>query len=218
MTRVLIVDSWPVYARGLAAVLANEGFEIIGGRAATVPAPPQPAPVQPGPVQPGPARPVDVYLADLAALRGPSAAEFGEGRTAPVLLLGNYSDPAAIVRCMATGAAGYIDRCTDIGVLVAAVRTVAAGGRCWDFARARPPVPARQVHEHALLSPRERQVLRQIADGLTHGQIARRLGISPHTVDTYVKRIRSKLDLGNKAELTRVAVLGTHGVDGRAAA
>jgi Bacterial regulatory proteins, luxR family len=41
-----------------------------------------------------------------------------------------------------------------------------------------------------------------------HGQITTRLGISPHTVDTYVKRIRAKLGAGNKAELTRLALLG----------
>ncbi|MFG2529162.1 response regulator transcription factor [Streptomyces sp. NPDC048516] len=56
------------------------------------------------------------------------------------------------------------------------------------------------------LSPRERQVLRFIASGMTHGQVARRIGISPHTVDTYVKRVRSKFGIGNKAELTRVAL------------
>ena len=38
--------------------------------------------------------------------------------------------------------------------------------------------------------------------------MAARLGISPHTVDTYVKRIRVKLGVGNKAELTRAALLG----------
>ncbi|MER0481679.1 LuxR C-terminal-related transcriptional regulator [Streptomyces sp. Edi2] len=59
------------------------------------------------------------------------------------------------------------------------------------------------------LSPREQQVLRFIASGMTHGQVARRIGISPHTVDTYVKRVRSKFGIGNKAELTRVA-LGLH--------
>jgi DNA-binding CsgD family transcriptional regulator len=58
------------------------------------------------------------------------------------------------------------------------------------------------------LSPREEQVLAQIAHGLTHSQIARKLGISRHTVDTYVKRIRAKIDAGNKAELTRAAILG----------
>ncbi|MEU6463726.1 helix-turn-helix transcriptional regulator [Streptomyces sp. NPDC046976] len=55
------------------------------------------------------------------------------------------------------------------------------------------------------LSPREEQVLRFIASGMTHGQVARRIGISRHTVDTYVKRVRSEFGIGNKAELTRVA-------------
>jgi DNA-binding NarL/FixJ family response regulator len=58
-----------------------------------------------------------------------------------------------------------------------------------------------------LLSRRERQVIAHIGSGLTHEQTARRLGISRHTVDTYVKRIRAKLVIGNKAELTRFAIM-----------
>ncbi|RPF35118.1 response regulator transcription factor [Streptomyces sp. TLI_185] len=58
----------------------------------------------------------------------------------------------------------------------------------------------------ATLSPREQEVLRFIALGMTHGQVARRIGISHHTVDTYVKRVRSKFSVGNKAELTRIAL------------
>jgi DNA-binding NarL/FixJ family response regulator len=56
------------------------------------------------------------------------------------------------------------------------------------------------------LSPREQEVLRHIADGFTHGQAAFRIGISHHTVDTYVKRIRVKLGVGNKAQLVRAAL------------
>lgn len=55
------------------------------------------------------------------------------------------------------------------------------------------------------LSARERETLLLVADGLTRNQAARRIGISPHTVDTYLKRIRAKLGLGNKAELARAA-------------
>lgn len=57
------------------------------------------------------------------------------------------------------------------------------------------------------LSDRERQTLLLIADGCTRDQAARRIGISPHTVDTYLKRVRAKLGCGNKAELTRLAAL-----------
>ncbi|HEX5118010.1 MAG TPA: helix-turn-helix transcriptional regulator [Pseudonocardiaceae bacterium] len=49
-------------------------------------------------------------------------------------------------------------------------------------------------------------MLRHIAAGLTHGQVANRIGISHHTVDTYVKRIRVKLGVGNKAQLVRAAL------------
>jgi DNA-binding CsgD family transcriptional regulator len=71
-----------------------------------------------------------------------------------------------------------------------------------------PPTREERAAGRGQLSEREEQVLRQISHGLTHGQIATRLAISPHTVDTYVKRIRAKLGVGNKAELTRAALLG----------
>lgn len=55
------------------------------------------------------------------------------------------------------------------------------------------------------LSKRESLVLALVGDGYTNDQIARRIGISKHTVDTYLRRIRSKLNLGNKAQLARAA-------------
>ncbi|MFI2667407.1 helix-turn-helix transcriptional regulator [Micromonospora carbonacea] len=68
-----------------------------------------------------------------------------------------------------------------------------------DRARLRPP-------GRPALAPREAATLTLIAQGLTHAQAARRLGISEATVNTYLTRIRSKLDVGNKAELTREAI------------
>jgi DNA-binding NarL/FixJ family response regulator len=56
------------------------------------------------------------------------------------------------------------------------------------------------------LAPREVQTLQLIARGLTHAAAARELGLTEATVNTYVKRIRSKLHVGNKAELTRRAI------------
>ncbi|MFI7436118.1 LuxR C-terminal-related transcriptional regulator [Micromonospora haikouensis] len=88
-------------------------------------------------------------------------------------------------------------------------RPVAGGGRApacapgpgpgRDRARFRPP-------GRPALAPREAATLTLIAQGLTHAQAARRLGISEATVNTYLTRIRSKLDVGNKAELTREAI------------
>ena len=56
------------------------------------------------------------------------------------------------------------------------------------------------------LSPREQEALGFIACGFTHQQTATRMGVSKGTIDTYVARIRTKLQLGNKAELTLAAL------------
>jgi len=64
------------------------------------------------------------------------------------------------------------------------------------------------------VSAREYEVLSLIAAGLTHAQAARRLGISHHTVDTYVKRLRVRLGPGNKAHLVRMAAYVTVDADG----
>jgi DNA-binding NarL/FixJ family response regulator len=106
--------------------------------------------------------------------------------------------------------AGVLDRISaDVtqDELVAAVRSVALRGsrssarRCGagsaDDRRTTADVP---------LSPREREALAWIAQGLTHHQVGRRMGIAKSTVDTYVERIRHKLRLGNKAELALAAV------------
>ncbi|MGW1180451.1 response regulator transcription factor [Streptomyces drozdowiczii] len=76
--------------------------------------------------------------------------------------------------------------------------------------RVRPSPGDPQPTPLGQLSPREREVLDHIARGLTHAQTARRLGISRHTVDTHVKRIRSKCGAGNKADMVRLA-MAAHG-------
>ncbi|MGW3849663.1 response regulator transcription factor [Streptomyces fagopyri] len=56
------------------------------------------------------------------------------------------------------------------------------------------------------LSPRERQVLAHIAAGFTHLQTSRRLHISQSSVETYLQRIRLKLDVPTRAHLIRAAI------------
>ncbi len=126
---------------------------------------------------------------------------------APVLIV-NGEPPAAGPDFRGAGARGVVGRGESAEGIVSALRAVAAGGEPDTGAARRGPQPAdARPPEQAGLSEREFQVLHHIARGFTHGQIATRLGISPHTVDTYVKRVRAKLGVGNKAELTTVALL-----------
>ncbi|AXE25323.1 LuxR family transcriptional regulator [Streptomyces globosus] len=65
------------------------------------------------------------------------------------------------------------------------------------------------VHDEttaAALAPREQETLRHIAAGRTYLQTARHMGLSKHTVDAYLRRIRAKLGVNSTAELTRLAI------------
>lgn len=190
MIKVEIVNSVPIYARGLSSVLTAEGLIVTAVKATHD--------------SHGSSR-ADVLLVDPAMARDMAVEDFvtAASRSASVLLLVDDVDSETLATYARAGAQGVVDRQSDVDTLVAAIRTVARGGQVWEDGR---PPPARAQSMVQSLSPRENEVLRQVASGLTHAQVATRLGISRHTVDTYVKRIRSKMDLGNKAELTRAAM------------
>jgi len=64
----------------------------------------------------------------------------------------------------------------------------------------------RKEAEEEPLSPREEEVLRLLAQGLSHKEVAERLGISEKTVATYRERGMEKLGLRSRSELLRYAV------------
>ncbi|WP_223279355.1 helix-turn-helix transcriptional regulator [Streptomyces sp. SDr-06] len=138
---------------------------------------------------------LDVLVLDRPPGRPhPAGIEAAAGRASCVVLL-----CAAATEQPCPGVSLCLPERTDPVALATAVHLAARNARL-------PPRAAGAAKEAGSLSVRERQVLRLLADGLTHDQAARRLGISRHTVDTYVKRIRAKLTLGNKAELVKAAM------------
>jgi DNA-binding CsgD family transcriptional regulator len=184
MTTVRVFDSSPVYVAGLVAVLGRHG---VSAAAST------------GVVVGGLSGRADALVVNPAVVVGTGLPEFvaTAGRPAPVLLIVDSPVPDL------PGVRGWVHRDAPEDVVVAAVTAVAAGGTFQPGAGREPG-----SGDARGLSPRERQVLHHIAEGLTQSQIASRLAISHHTVDTYIRRIRAKLELGNKAELTRAALLG----------
>jgi DNA-binding CsgD family transcriptional regulator len=58
-----------------------------------------------------------------------------------------------------------------------------------------------QPYSHALLSPREQEIIRLVADGCPDKAIARTLGISPWTVNTHLRRIFTKLGVHSRAKM-----------------
>ena len=196
--RADVFVSSPVFLVGLLQTLTAAGIKIVAVRAS---------------LDEEPSWLADAVLIDADALTLPDDLVHiaAAAKSAAVLVL-NYEATADGNAYLRAGAAGVINRRESGERVVGAVQAVTSGG-VWpgesdvpDGDCQTPPVTVRHQVSDCHLSEREDQVLRQIAHGLTHGQIATRLGISPHTVDTYVKRIRAKLGVGNKAELTRVAL------------
>jgi DNA-binding NarL/FixJ family response regulator len=210
MIGIAVLDDHPLALRGVESILAQASDVTILVSCTTIEELRSSLPV------PGP----DVILLDLyhdgaAACLG-AVTEFAA--VSRVLVMSASGRPEDVTAAIKAGACGYITKDTQAEMFLAAIYTAAGGGfwlspRLADIlysqlaaqpgqraATAAKPASAQQ------LSPREEEALALIARGLTHTQVATRMGISPATVDTYVERIRSKLQLGNKAELTRAAM------------
>ncbi len=117
-----------------------------------------------------------------------------------VLLLSQYAEAEYGVRLLqeAGRGVGYLlkDRVADGAALAEAVRQVERGGVVVD-----PDVVELLLHRPriddglARLTEREREVLQLLAEGLTNSAVARRLSLSPKTVETHVAAVFGKLDL-----------------------
>ncbi|MFD6420363.1 response regulator transcription factor [Streptomyces sp. NPDC060198] len=145
--------------------------------------------------------------------RRPAPARESVGRLAThgrVLVIWDVYSTQPLLPVVRAGALGCVTERVETDELLRAVRTVHGGGL-----HVSPPLMARLQDELAApaaeteprqLARRELETLRLLVGGLTHGQIGRRLGLTEATVSTYVKRIRTKLDVGNKADMTRRAI------------
>ena len=106
--------------------------------------------------------------------------------------------------------AGYLTKEEVPERIVEAVRGVAAGQRGWFTAGVTAPAP--RTPDPASLSPREREVLTLIAEGLDNPTVARRLFLSESTVKNHVTNIYDKIEVRTRAEA--VAWAWRHGLGG----
>lgn len=192
MIRVDLLVRSPVFLVGLVQTVTDAGMRVVGTRSSPSIAHSWLA---------------DVVLIDADALVEADHSHINMTATTSTVLVLNAGKHDAVETYIRAGAAGALDSLASCECIVQAVHVVTSGQRFFadggSSLRSAEPTVITDYH----LSEREKQVLKHISRGLTHSQIATRLGISPHTVDTYVKRIRGKLGAGNKAELTRAALL-----------
>jgi DNA-binding NarL/FixJ family response regulator len=120
--------------------------------------------------------------------------------------------PEDVIAMIRAGCRGYVTKSISPEELAAAIRRVDSGDAVFSpslagfvleaFSKA---VPVEEDPELDQLTPREQEVLRQIARGYQYKQVAHRLSISTKTVETHVSSVLRKLQLSNRHELARWA-------------
>ncbi|HEX7739427.1 MAG TPA: response regulator transcription factor [Marmoricola sp.] len=200
VVRVLLVDDQELVRSGLVRILRRrEGFEVVGecGDGAEVG-------VAVAELHP------DVIVMDLRMPRVDGISATREVRAAdgpPVLVLTTFDDDELLSGALRAGAAGFLLKDSSADDLTRAIRTVAAGESWLDPAvtarvltRYRAaPVTAANLDAVAVLTEREREVLRAMGRGASNQEIAADLVISELTVKSHIGRIFTKLDLRDRA-------------------
>lgn len=115
-----------------------------------------------------------------------------------VIALTASIDEARMMGALRAGAAGYVRKDAEPEVLLAAVRAVARGKTYIDPSVSRQILHAADPREE--LTPRETEVLRQLALGRSNKEIADALAIGDETVKTHVGNVFSKLNVENRAQ------------------
>jgi DNA-binding NarL/FixJ family response regulator len=138
----------------------------------------------------------------------------GGGPKPRVLVLTTFDLDEYVYDALRAGASGFLLKDATAERLFEAVRLVASGDALLapsvtrrlidEFARLRPATAARPEALHAL-TPREVDVLRLVAEGLSNGEIAERLVVGEETVKTHVSRILMKLGLRDRTQAVVVA-------------
>jgi len=204
--KVLLVDDHPLVRRGLADLIAGEADLEVSGQASDVAEA----------LQEMERASPDLVVVDLT-LKGGHGIDLVEKIKArndqvKMLVSSMHDEMLFAERVLRAGAMGYISKQESPETLLGAIRQVLRG-EVYLSAR----MTSRLLHRVAaggpphesplqILSNRELEVFEMIGQGLTTLQIARRLELSPKTIETHREKIKQKLNLKNSAELSRRAV------------
>jgi len=204
MIRVLIADDHAVVCEGLAKILSSSGdIEVI-------------AKVSSGAAVLQQIRKADfdVVLMDLSmpGMDGLEALKQikAERPKLPVLLFSMHAEDQYALRCIKAGAAGYLNKACEKSELIEAVRNAAEGKKhitpaVAECLASEIDQEVDQALSHSLLSDREFEVFKLIAQGKAPREMAKTMKLSPKTISTYRERILQKMGLGTNAALMRYA-------------
>ncbi len=198
--RVALADDHAMVRAGLRRLIEGEaGFEVVGEASDGVSA-----------LQLLGDHACNVFVMDLSMPppNGPDliARVLAQWPNTSILVVSMHNNPRLARAALDAGALGFVTKDNDPEVLMLALQRVAAGERFID-PRIRKAVLAEQElpsDPFATLSPREREVMELLCEGLGNNDIARRLSLSEKTVSTHKANILVKLGIKSLAELVRL--------------
>lgn len=206
--RCVLVDDHTLFREGLRRILeAESDIQIVGEASNASEAVARVRELHP-----------DVVLIDIG-MPGMSSFEAArvinrESNGTRLIFLTMYEDEEYLLQCLDAGASGYILKDAPGPKLVTAVREVAQGrkylspqvlGKLVDDLRARSQGP-QIVSRSSTLTPREREVVKLIAEGNSVKEIAALLGLSVKTIEAHKFNLMRKLNIHNKAQLVTYAI------------
>jgi DNA-binding NarL/FixJ family response regulator len=186
VSKVCLVSDQPVLRSGFARVLENQGFEVAHCTMETLRAPE--------------ASDADLALVDITSgLSFESLADLNSRLPGcPVVLWSDTLPLDLVFRTLEFGVRGLVPRTAAPELLISSLRKVANGEMQIGFSSSRETASSRR---QAALTPREREIVMRLRQGLRNKQIATEMNITEGTVKIYLFRLFHKLGVRNRFEL-----------------
>ena len=152
---------------------------------------------------------LDIQLPGMSGIEGISWI-LERAPNADIIMLTTFEDEDSIYTALREGASSYLSKRSSLSDIQEAIHVVSRGGSYMS------PSIARKVIQHFksgridqdILTPRQRQIVQGITDGLSYQEVADKLFISLDTVRAHIKNIYKLLNIKSKAELIRKSLKG----------
>lgn len=196
--KILVVDDHPIIAMGARKLLATRSDIVVDAAGSLDDA-----------RKALKGRPADIILLDISLPDG-SGLDFarevaGSGGPEKIIIFSDRETPVIIGYALDSGAKGFVSKASDDDTLLAAIDRVDQGGVWISEPFLQKVAFMRMVNPGgSVLTPRERSIIRLLAEGLSLAEVGANLGVSYRTIATDCNSLKTKLGVQSVPELVRI--------------